>query len=164
MERVVRPQPCEEINPGRKPNKFEDGLRERSFKRDFEQSAADGNRNIEEDLDKALAEADTILELPEIENPAKRDLGYAPLHHVPVVWVASKPDRTQRSSFPRIIGSARTVTALENLKIELDQAKRTVSLNDTRNVLFAVAVAQALTEDLVAWQSLYSGKRLQLPV
>ena len=58
--------------------------------------------------------------------------------------------------------SARTVTALENRKLDFASAKRTVSLDDTNGVL--VAAARVLTEDLAAWQSLYSVKRLNLPV
>jgi hypothetical protein len=57
--------------------------------------------------------------------------------------------------------SARTVTELENLRTDLNRAKRIVSLDDTSTVL--VGAARVLTEDLVAWQSLYSGKRLNLP-
>jgi hypothetical protein len=58
--------------------------------------------------------------------------------------------------------SARTVTALENLGSDLARAKREVSLEDTSDIL--VRTAQVLTEDLAAWQSLYSAKRLNLPV
>ncbi len=58
--------------------------------------------------------------------------------------------------------SARTVANLENRESDLARAKRTLALDDTRNVL--VATSQVLTEDLAAWQSLYSEKRLTLPV
>jgi hypothetical protein len=58
--------------------------------------------------------------------------------------------------------SARTVTALENLGSDLARAKREVLLDDTNDIL--VRTAQVLTEDLAAWQSLYSAKRLNLPV
>jgi hypothetical protein len=58
--------------------------------------------------------------------------------------------------------SARTVSALEHLQTGLDRARRTVSLDDTSAVL--VATAQVLTEDLAAWQALYTEKRLNLPV
>lgn len=58
--------------------------------------------------------------------------------------------------------SVRTVTALKNVELDLITAKHVVSLDDTNSVL--VATAEVLTEDLAAWQSLYSGKRLTLPV
>ena len=58
--------------------------------------------------------------------------------------------------------SARTVANLENRESDLARAKRTLALDDTRNVL--VTTSQVLTEDLAAWQSLYSEKRLTLPV
>jgi len=58
--------------------------------------------------------------------------------------------------------SVQTVVALENLTDELKEAKVLVSLDDTGNVLFSTA--QILSEDLAAWQSLYGGKRLNLPL
>jgi hypothetical protein len=58
--------------------------------------------------------------------------------------------------------SARTVTALENIASDLPRAKREVLLDDAGDIL--VRTAQVLTEDLAAWQSLYSAKRLNLPV
>jgi hypothetical protein len=58
--------------------------------------------------------------------------------------------------------SARTITALENLRFDLESAKRNVSLDESSTIL--VAIAQVLSEDLAAWQSIYSAKRLNLPV
>jgi hypothetical protein len=58
--------------------------------------------------------------------------------------------------------SAQTVVALANLLDELKEAKVLVSIDDTGNVLFSTA--RIMTEDLAAWQSLYGGKRLNLPL
>ena len=50
-----------------------------SYRKDFLQSAADDGRNVQADFDAALEEADTVLELPEIEDPKERVRGYARL-------------------------------------------------------------------------------------
>ena len=109
-----------------------------SYRKDFEKSAADESRNVQADFDAALEEADTILELPEIEDPKERDWGYARLGsfliwqvdvlvavwdgqaeegpggtaavirqavsaHVPVVWIATRPEAVHGPAFPRMI-------------------------------------------------------------
>jgi len=58
--------------------------------------------------------------------------------------------------------SVQTVVALENLADDLKEARVLVSIDETSNVLFSTA--QILTEDLAAWQSIYGGKRLNLPL
>jgi hypothetical protein len=57
--------------------------------------------------------------------------------------------------------SAKTASALETLKRDYAEAKRTLLLDDTGDVL--IGTAQVLTDDLAAWQSLYGRKRLTLP-
>jgi len=57
--------------------------------------------------------------------------------------------------------SVKTASALEDLKRDYAEAKRSLSLADTGDVL--IATAQILTEDLSAWQSIYGRKRLTLP-
>jgi hypothetical protein len=54
------------------------------------------------------------------------------------------------------------VIALENLADDLKEARILVSIDNTSNVLFSAA--QILTEDLAAWQAIYGGKRLNLPL
>ena len=57
--------------------------------------------------------------------------------------------------------SERTAQALEELRTKLiPQARKTISLDETANVLFATA--QILTEDLTTWLALYGRKRLDL--
>jgi hypothetical protein len=57
--------------------------------------------------------------------------------------------------------SERTAEALEELRTKLiPMARKTVSLDETANVLFATA--QVLTEDLTTWLALYGRKRLDL--
>jgi hypothetical protein len=58
--------------------------------------------------------------------------------------------------------SVQTVVALENLADDLKEARVLVSIDETSNVLFSTA--QIMTEDLAAWQSIYGGKRLNLPL
>jgi hypothetical protein len=57
--------------------------------------------------------------------------------------------------------SLKTASALEGLKRDYAEAKRTLSLGDTGDVL--IATARVMTEDLTAWQSIYGRKRLTLP-
>jgi hypothetical protein len=57
--------------------------------------------------------------------------------------------------------SAKTATALQDVKREVELAKRKLTLESTGTVL--LSTAQVLTEDLSAWQSVYGRKRLNLP-
>jgi hypothetical protein len=57
--------------------------------------------------------------------------------------------------------SAKTASALEDLKRDYAEAKRSLSLADTGDVL--IATAQVMTQDLTAWRSIYGRKRLTLP-
>jgi hypothetical protein len=57
--------------------------------------------------------------------------------------------------------SAKTVQALEGLKHEIAQAMRKLTLDATSDVIFSIA--QILTEDLSAWNSVYGRKQLELP-
>jgi hypothetical protein len=51
----------------------------KDYKKDFEKSAADADRNVEAEFDAALREASAVLELPEIDFPEDRNSGYARL-------------------------------------------------------------------------------------
>jgi hypothetical protein len=50
-----------------------------SYKKDFKQSAADKSRSVVPEFEAALKQAQRVLELPEIDDPAERDRGYARL-------------------------------------------------------------------------------------
>jgi hypothetical protein len=57
--------------------------------------------------------------------------------------------------------SVKTLAALETLKADYAEAKRTLLLAETGDV--SVATAHVLTEDLATWQAIYGRKRLTLP-
>jgi hypothetical protein len=57
--------------------------------------------------------------------------------------------------------STKTVAALEELAGEVTLAKRKLRLDITLDVVFSTA--QLLADDLVAWQTVYGRKRLDLP-
>lgn len=57
--------------------------------------------------------------------------------------------------------SAKTAAALRDLHDEIDQAKRTLTLDESGDTL--LSTARVLSEDLAAWQSVYGHKRLELP-
>jgi hypothetical protein len=50
-----------------------------TYRKDFEKSAADATINVQAEFDAALAQADVILELPEVDESARRELGYGRL-------------------------------------------------------------------------------------
>jgi hypothetical protein len=57
--------------------------------------------------------------------------------------------------------STKTAASLQELQDEVARARRSLSLDETGDIL--LSTAQALAEDLSAWQSVYGHKRLELP-
>src|SRR5262249_14162453 len=50
-----------------------------TYRKDFEKSAADATINVQAEFDATLAQADVVLELPEIDEATERELSYRTL-------------------------------------------------------------------------------------